>query len=106
MIRKDKIEEVKKRLINVYDPIEIYIFGSYAWGNPTEDSDLDLCIVVDKIKKSKHDMLVEGHHALFGLKVPKDIVLYSKEEFDKYSKYTTTLLYKIKKEGTLVYAKA
>ena len=46
------MEEVKKRLINVYDPIAIYIFGSYAWGTPTEDSDLDLLVVVrDSIEK-------------------------------------------------------
>jgi len=74
MIKKEVIEEVKKRLVRVYDPLEIYIFGSYAWGSPTEDSDLDLCIVVNEIKGKKHDMLVDGHHVLFGLKIPKDII--------------------------------
>ena len=106
MIKKEVIEEVKKRLVRVYDPLEIYIFGSYAWGSPTEDSDLDLCIVVNEIKGKKHDMLVDGHHVLFGLKIPKDIIIYSKEEFEKYSKNVTTLLHKIKEEGELIYARA
>jgi len=42
MISQETIEEVKNRLVKTYDPISIYLFGSYAWGHPTEDSDLDL----------------------------------------------------------------
>ena len=41
MISKEVIKEVKNRLVKTYDPIAIYIFGSYAWGTPTLDSDLD-----------------------------------------------------------------
>ncbi len=44
MIEKKVIDEVKNRLVNTYNPIAIYLFGSYAWGIPTEDSDLDLLI--------------------------------------------------------------
>jgi predicted nucleotidyltransferase len=40
MISPDVIEEVKNRLIKAYNPLEIYIFGSYAWGHPDDESDL------------------------------------------------------------------
>ncbi len=40
------MEDVKNRLVRAYNPLTIYLFGSYAWGTPTEDSDLDLVIVV------------------------------------------------------------
>jgi hypothetical protein len=39
VISQTVIEEVKRRLIEVYDPAKIYLFGSYAWGVPHEESD-------------------------------------------------------------------
>jgi DNA polymerase sigma len=47
MINKRILEEVKEKLIKTYNPLEIYLFGSYAWGCPDEDSDLDLLIIID-----------------------------------------------------------
>ena len=41
MIHDSLIDLVTKRLVQVYDPFEIYIFGSYVWGSPDEESDLD-----------------------------------------------------------------
>ena len=35
------------RLVDVSRPLRIYLFGSYAWGTPTVDSDYDLCVIVD-----------------------------------------------------------
>ncbi len=106
MIDKKTIEEMKNKLVEVYDPLEIYLFGSYAWGNPTEDSDLDFFIVVDKAEKNRHKMLVDGHRALWNFDVAKDIIVYTKDEFTDRVNDLTTLVYKIKREGRVVYAKA
>jgi predicted nucleotidyltransferase len=101
---QEKIDEAKQRLIKMYQPLEIYIFGSYAWGTPDEESDLDLAVVVDSYNEDeKHALLVEGHKALFGLRLSKDILLYSKEEFDFFSEDITRLTYKIKHEGKKIY---
>jgi hypothetical protein len=40
------------------------------------------------------------------LGISKDLVVYTKEEFEKTSKDITTLSYKIKKDGELLYARA
>lgn len=106
MINKETIEEVKNRLVKTYNPIAIYLFGSYAWGTPTEDSDLDLLIVVDKSDEKSYKRPIPGYDALFGLGVPKDLIIYTKEEFDQRSKDITTLCYKIEKDGKVIYARA
>jgi len=106
MIEKETIEEVKKRLVEVYNPIAIYIFGSYAWGCPTEDSDLDLLIVVDESDEKTYKRSVAGHYALRGLNVSKDLIVKTKEEFERSSKNIATLIYKIKNDGELIYARA
>jgi uncharacterized protein len=106
MINQTTIEEVKNRLVKTYNPIAIYLFGSYAWGSPTEDSDLDLLIVVDESNEKSYRRTYSGHTALIGLDVSKDLVVYTKEEFEKVSNDITTLGYKIKKEGKRIYARA
>ena len=106
MISKDVIDEVKNRLVKTYNPIAIYLFGSYAWGTPTEDSDLDLLIVIDKSDEKSYKRQYSGYDALFELGISKDLVIYTKEEFEKSSSNKTTLCYKIKKDGELIYARA
>lgn len=106
MISQEVIEEVKNRLIKTYNPIAIYLFGSYAWGTPNEDSDLDLLIVVDKSDERSFDRVRAGQRVLFGLGIAKDLIVYTKEEFDELSSRITTLGYKIKKDGKVLYARA
>ena len=106
MIKKAVIEEVKKRLVEVYDPIAIYVFGSYAWGNPTEDSDLDLLVVVDESNEKSYKRPVAGYRAMRGLDISKDLIIQTKKEFESASNNITTLGYKIKKDGELIYARA
>ncbi|MCF7800000.1 nucleotidyltransferase domain-containing protein [Candidatus Babeliales bacterium] len=106
MIDNKIIKEVKRRLVQTYNPLEIYIFGSYAWGVPNEESDLDLFIIIEKSKDIISRRAVKGHLALFGLKISKDIIVYTKEEFEKQIIDSATLSFKIKKEGKKIYAKA
>lgn len=106
MINNETIEEVKKRLIKAYNPVAIYLFGSYAWGSPTEDSDLDLLIVIDKSNEKSYKRAMPAYDALFGMGISKDIIVYTKEEFEKISSNITTLGYKIKNEGELLYARS
>lgn len=106
MINKEIIEEVKNRLVKTYDPVAIYLFGSYAWGSPTEDSDLDLLIVVDKSDERPIKRSIEGYKALWGLGISKDIIVYTKNEFERAAQKEMSLSYKIKSEGKVMYARA
>jgi uncharacterized protein len=106
MINKEIILEVKNRLIKTYNPIAIYIFGSYAWGKPTQDSDLDLLVVVDKSDEKSYKRPVLGYRALRGLDISKDLIVQTKEEFERSSSNVTSLGHKIKKDGELIYARA
>lgn len=45
MTREQEIERIVRRSAEGYQPIKVILFGSYAYGRPTEDSDIDLLIV-------------------------------------------------------------
>ena len=106
MISKKLIKEVKDRLIKVYDPLEIYLFGSYAWGSPTEDSDLDFLVIVPHSDVKNYKRSIPASRAMLDLMISKDIIVYTKKEFNKISNDVTTLCFKIKNEGEKLYAKS
>ncbi len=45
MIGEQDVERVVGRIVALYDPTEVWVFGSYAKGTMTEGSDLDLVVV-------------------------------------------------------------
>jgi predicted nucleotidyltransferase len=107
MVDKETLEDIKNRLVKAYDPIAIYLFGSYAWGTPDEESDLDLLIVVDTSAQKSYERPITGYRALRGLEfIAKDLIVQTKEEFERRSGEITTLEHKIKRDGELIYARA
>ncbi len=46
MVSKDRIREYAQRVARAFGPLRIVLFGSYAYGSPTEDSDVDLLVVM------------------------------------------------------------
>ncbi len=100
------IEVAKTKLIETYNPLEIYLFGSYAWGAPTEDSDLDILVIVNELVKDRNRLLFEGYLALFNLGIAKDLLLYTKEEFEEQATNMFSVCFKVKRDGKQTYTKA
>ena len=103
MVRSEIVEIAKNRIIKTYNPREVYLFGSFAWGNPDEQSDLDMLIIVDESEEKPYKRAIKGIEALMGLRIAKDILVYTMDEFEKLSADVSTLCYKIKKEGIKLY---
>ena len=59
MITEAQIQAVVQRIVEGYAPDRIILFGSYAYGTPTEDSDLDLLVVKAGDERRKIVRIVE-----------------------------------------------
>ena len=46
MIDMQSIEEMTARIVQEFAPEQIILFGSYAYGTPTADSDVDLLVIL------------------------------------------------------------
>lgn len=106
MVNKSLMQEATNRLVKVYDPLKIYLFGSYAWGHPDEESDVDLLIIVDKSEEKIYKRAIHAFDPLYDLDLSTDILVLTREEFEQRADNITTLYYKIKRQGKIVYAKA
>jgi len=55
---QDKLDIIKKAILASVPAEKIYLFGSYAYGHPTENSDIDIYVVIpDDFDKSIFDTL-------------------------------------------------
>lgn len=48
---RQEIREVVKKIVAEYSPERVVLFGSYAYGHPDENSDVDLLIIKDTPKR-------------------------------------------------------
>ena len=102
-ISKSIIQEAVKRLADTYQPLTIYLFGSYAWGEPHSESDLNFLIVLNDDIRLNLALHIKGKQALKNLYISTDLVLNHKFFFTERAEYPSTLQHKIKTEGKLVY---
>ncbi len=103
---KNIVNKICERLVEAYQPEAIYLFGSYAWGNPQPDSDIDLLVIVkdDALEENKKGL--KGQYALADLILPKDLLVTTKSNFSQRATHPSTLYYKINKEAIKIYAAA
>ena len=57
LVAMEQIEELSRRIAREFDPERIVLFGSYAQGTPTEDSDVDLLVILPFEGKSMRKAL-------------------------------------------------
>lgn len=46
MVAMNQIDELAQQIVQQFDPDRIILFGSYAYGAPREDSDVDLLVIL------------------------------------------------------------
>jgi len=105
MISQETIQAAVQRLVKAYEPLAIYLLGSYAWGSPNEDDDLNFLLVVESSDVKVYKRGNKAFDALLGLKIPTNVVVFTKQEFDEYSKDATSLTYEAKSRGKILYAR-
>lgn len=102
MISEEQIHEIVERIVVGVNPDKVILFGSYAYGEPDEDSDLDLLVVKEtSIPRYKRGREVRKH--LRGVKIPIDIVVYTEDEIREFHGVKTSFIAQITREGRVLY---
>lgn len=86
--------------LKLYNPERIILFGSYASGKPTKNSDVDLVV----IKKTDLPFLERQKqvHMLLRTMTPVDVFVFTPEEFEK-GKHTNLFLKEAAETGKIIY---
>ena len=102
----DKINRMVRRIVEVSSPERIVLFGSYARGEAGPDSDVDLLVVSSRAAGGKRRLAVSIDMALLDIGLPKDVVVVTPEECERFRDVVGTVIYPALHEGVVVYERA
>jgi uncharacterized protein len=99
------IRAIVKHIAEKFDPEQIILFGSHAYGKPTAWSDVDLLVVMDT-PNGEMEAILEVGDSLPDLPVRVDIIVRSREVLEKRKKLGDWFLREITKKGKVLYERA
>jgi len=111
---KDKRTYIPELIRNIrkINPYKVILFGSYAHGQFSEDSDLDLLVILDSPEiaknyeeKMKNKLLVRRNIYELSRKMPIDLLVCTKGEYDILSESGSSFYREIKNTGKVLYEK-
>ena len=102
-LSQELLDEVTHRLAAEFQPEQVWIFGSHAWGQPDEGSDLDLLVVVPQSDEAPIRRAQRAHRCLSGMGVAKDILVKTRAEFERFRNVRSSLEWEILHHGRLIY---
>ena len=97
------LQTATQRLVAEFQPDQIWLFGSHAWGNPHDDSDVDLLVVVPHSDETPIRRSQRAHRCLRGLRMPKDVLVETRQEVDRVKELKTSLENTILSRGRRLY---
>ncbi len=100
----EPIRKMVCRIVRQFAPDKIILFGSHARGDAGPDSDVDLLVGMP-VSGSIRQKAVEIGVALHGIRVPKDVIVTTPEEFEWRKDTIGTIEWPAWHEGKVLYAK-
>lgn len=97
------LPEILRRLVSVYQPSRVYLFGSEARGDAGADSDLDLAVVVADSVPAELRSPRRAAEALWGLERGADVIVFTEAEFARRLGVVASLPWTIVREGKLLH---
>jgi len=104
MISENKILSIIYIIVSQYEPDKIILFGSYARGDATENSDLDL-FIVKNTDKPRYQRGMEIRKLLYGSMIPIDIVVFTPYEIESSKDIKYSFVNEVIKSGKILYEK-
>jgi predicted nucleotidyltransferase len=97
------LDEIVRRLVASYQPLEVYLFGSKARGDAGPDSDYDLLLVVpdDAPPERKRSRL--AYEALRGTGLAADVLVCTRSYFEPRRSLKASLPGTVLREGRLLH---
>ena len=102
MVTREAIQATCDDIVREFTPLQVILFGSYAYGTPTEDSDVDLLVVMDIPKSEFRNKALEIQQRIphrFGL----DLLVRSPQEIAYRVSYNDWFLREITEKGDFLY---
>jgi predicted nucleotidyltransferase len=102
-ISQSLLKKAIARIVRLSHPLSIYLYGSHAYGEPDDTSDIDILVVLKESSEPPHKRAVSIYMALRGLFVPFEVKVDTQEEFEKRSQWLISVERFVVEKGRLLY---
>lgn len=96
-------QKLLEGVVRVFDPVEVYLFGSHARGEAHPDSDIDLFVIVPDDKKHAFERGSAIATARNGYRGPLDVLVATRSHHEQQKSVIGTLNEIVAGEGRLIY---
>lgn len=102
MIQRRQIRKFTDAVAEKFRPHKIILFGSYGYGTPTEDSDVDLLVIMNRTRYRGERMSVRIRHAV-PRDFPMDLLVRTPAEVGKRLRWRDCFMQEIIEQGEVLY---
>ena len=102
MISQQDIQATCDDIVREFAPLQVILFGSYAYGTPTEDSDVDLLVVMDIPESETRRQTIEIRQRI-PHRFSMDLLVRSPKEIAYRISYNDWFLREITEKGEVLY---
>jgi predicted nucleotidyltransferase len=95
------IRTYARKIVELFHPTKIVLFGSYAYGKPTSDSDVDLLVVMPT--RNQIEQAVRIDEAIEDRGFPLDLLVRTPKELAKRLRYGDSIMQEIVTRGKVLY---
>ncbi|WP_420640893.1 nucleotidyltransferase domain-containing protein [Candidatus Leptofilum sp.] len=104
MKENPEIKLITDCIVREYQPDKIILFGSWARGNATNESDIDLLIISDREKNlPRYKRGLDIRILLSQFASPKDILFYTHDDVERWRDVPQTFVNTVLTEGRVLY---
>jgi len=100
------LNQMVRVIVDAVDPEQIILFGSHCRGEARETSDIDLLIVESRpfgLTRSRRKEMAKIWGLLADFPIPKDILLFSRDEVDLWRDSLNNVVALALREGRVLY---
>lgn len=101
-VTEERLQEVVRRIVRAFDPQRIVIFGSYAYGEPGPDSDVDLLVIMESNERPA-ERATRISRVLRPRPFPMDILVRTPDELRYRLEIGDYFIHEIMDQGRVLY---
>lgn len=102
-VTEELLHDIVEKIATEIHPEKIFLFGSRAWGSPSEESDVDLFVIVSKSDQPPYRRATGAYRCIRGIGVPVDVIVQTHDEVERSRKVATSLARRVLEQGRILY---
>ena len=103
-VTRKQINAVVQKIVDEFKPEKVILFGSYAYGKPNIDSDVDMLIVAESAERPPQ-RATRAYRAVHGKTFPMDIIVRTPQELAHRLAIGDFFIREIIERGRVLYAR-